>query len=115
MNKESRILSLFILHPSSFRGGDMARARQERDLVGQLVRHFEQAILSGQLAPGDLLPPERAISEQMDVSRTVVREALGRLASTGLVRSVHGSGTRVEAPTARPLADGYQRLVRQGQ
>jgi GntR family transcriptional repressor for pyruvate dehydrogenase complex len=88
----------------------MARA----DRVGEVVRHFEQAILAGRLGAGELLPSERAISNELHVSRTVVREALGRLASMGLVRSVHGSGTRVEAPSARPIADGYHRLLRQG-
>src|SRR5262245_4677424 len=51
----------------------------------------------------------------MNVSRTVVREALGRLASLGLVRAVHGSGTRVEAPSARPITQGYQRLIQRGE
>src|SRR5579884_3866213 len=86
----------------------------QADQVGKVVRHFEQAILSGALPPGHLLPPERALTRDLNVSRSVVREALGRLASMGLVRSVHGSGTRVEAPSARPIADGYHRLLRQG-
>src|SRR5262249_14746359 len=80
-----------------------------------LVEHFEQQILSGKLAPGDSLPSERAIVRDLGVSRTVVREALGRLASLGLVRSVHGSGTRVEAPSGRPISEGYQRLLRAGE
>lgn len=85
------------------------------DRVNELVRHFEAQILSGQLAPGDLLPSERAISVAMNVSRSVVREALGRLADRALVRSVHGSGTRVEAPSSRPITEGLQRLLRQGE
>jgi GntR family transcriptional repressor for pyruvate dehydrogenase complex len=85
------------------------------DRVGEVVRHFEQAILSGRLAPGELLPPERSIKEDLKVSRSAVREALSRLASMGLVRTIHGSGTRVEPPSPRPIADAYQRLLRQGQ
>ena len=85
------------------------------DRVTELVGHFEQQILSGKLVPGDLLPSERAISLEMRVSRSVVREAINRLASLGLVRSVHGSGTRVEAPSGRPISEGYQRLIRQGE
>jgi GntR family transcriptional repressor for pyruvate dehydrogenase complex len=81
------------------------------DHVTQIAAELEQAILSGELAPGDLLPSERDISAQRGVSRSVVREALGRLASLGLVRSVHGSGTRVEAPSSRPVTMGYQRLL----
>jgi GntR family transcriptional repressor for pyruvate dehydrogenase complex len=81
------------------------------DHVTQIAAELERAILSGELAPGDLLPSERDISARRGVSRSVVREALGRLASLGLVRSVHGSGTRVEAPSSRPVTVGYQRLL----
>jgi GntR family transcriptional repressor for pyruvate dehydrogenase complex len=81
------------------------------DHVSQIADQFERSILSGELAPGDLLPSEREISARMGVSRSVVREALGRLASLGLVRSVHGSGTRVEAPNSRAVMIGYQRLL----
>jgi GntR family transcriptional repressor for pyruvate dehydrogenase complex len=82
------------------------------DKVSALVAHFEQQILSGKLAPGDLLPSERSIK---GYSRSAVREAFNRLASLGLVRSVHGSGTRVEAPSGRPITEGYQRLLRRGE
>jgi GntR family transcriptional repressor for pyruvate dehydrogenase complex len=84
------------------------------DQVSKIVEHFEQQILSGKLAPGDLLPSERAISAQMNVGRSSVREAINRLASLGLVRSVHGSGTRVEAPSGRPITQTYERLLRHG-
>jgi GntR family transcriptional repressor for pyruvate dehydrogenase complex len=85
------------------------------DRVREVVAHLEQRILSGQLAPGDKVPAERDLSAALGVSRSVVREAIGRLASMGLVRSVHGSGTRVEAPNGRPITAGYQRLLRQGE
>ena len=85
------------------------------DRVTQTARRIEQDILSGKLAPGDSLPSEREISAEMGVSRSVVREALGRLASLGLVRSVHGSGTRVEAPSGKPITTGYQILLRRGE
>jgi GntR family transcriptional repressor for pyruvate dehydrogenase complex len=85
------------------------------DRVTEIAEGLERSILSGELAPGDLLPSEREISARMGVSRSVVREALGRLASLGLVRSVHGSGTRVEVPSGRPITVGYQRLLGQGE
>jgi GntR family transcriptional repressor for pyruvate dehydrogenase complex len=84
------------------------------DHVRRIAEQLEQAILSGEYAPGDALPSERELSDQLGVSRSVVREAIGRLASLGLVRSVQGSGTRVETPSSRPLTVGYQRLLRQG-
>jgi DNA-binding FadR family transcriptional regulator len=85
------------------------------DRVTETAQRIEQAILSGKLAAGDHLPSEREISAEMGVSRSVVREALSRLAIMGLVRSVHGSGTRVEAPSGKPIAAGYQILLRRGE
>jgi DNA-binding FadR family transcriptional regulator len=84
------------------------------DKVSKLVAHFEEQILSGALAPGDLLPSERALTGQWDMGRSGVREAINRLASLGLVRSVHGSGTRVEAPSGRPITQTYERMLRTG-
>lgn len=82
------------------------------DRVSQVVNWLEAEIVSGKMAPGDALPSERDISAQLGVSRSVVREAIGRLASLGLVRSQHGSGTRVEAPSSKQVVVGYQRLLR---
>lgn len=82
------------------------------DRVSEIAHRLEQTILSGELAPGDQLPSERDISAQLGVSRSVVREALGRLASLGMVRSVQGSGTRVQVPSGRQITVGYRRLLR---
>lgn len=84
------------------------------DRVSELVAHFEEQIVSGKLAPGDLLPSERALSDELNVGRSTVREAINRLVSLGLVRSVHGSGTRVEAPSGRPITQSIERLLRRG-
>src|SRR5207245_3593241 len=45
---------------------------------------IEEAIVSGELAPGTVLRQEQ-LSEQFKVSRTPIREALRRLAALGLV------------------------------
>ncbi len=46
------------------------------------------------------LPTEQAMTEQYGVSRTVVREAIARLKSEGLVETRQGSGTVVRDPKA---------------
>ena len=81
------------------------------DRVRQVAEQLERAILSGEMAPGEQLPSERDLSARLGVSRSVVREALGRLASLGLVRAVHGSGTRVEAADGRQVSVGFRRLL----
>ena len=55
---------------------------------------IEEAIVSGELAPGTVLRQEQ-LSEQFNVSRTPVREALRRLAALGLVSFVPNRGVRV--------------------
>lgn len=85
------------------------------DRVTQVAQKLEKAILTGKLAPGARLPSERDISTKLGVSRSVVREALGRLASLGLLRIQHGSGTRVVAPDGKQVAVGYERLLRQAE
>jgi GntR family transcriptional regulator, transcriptional repressor for pyruvate dehydrogenase complex len=52
-------------------------------------------ILAGTYAPGDALPSERRLSEDLGASRHVVREALKRLQQAGLVRISQGGATRV--------------------
>jgi len=84
------------------------------DRVAEITAHLEQLILSGKLKPDDRLPPERDLAEQWNVSRSVVREAIGRLAGVGLVRSRQGSGTRIGSPDGSHQLLNYQWLLKQG-
>ena len=49
-------------------------------------------IREGQLRPGERLPSERDLAEQLQVGRSSVREALRVLEVSGIVASRHGSG-----------------------
>jgi GntR family transcriptional repressor for pyruvate dehydrogenase complex len=51
-------------------------------------------IMSGRYAAGQSLPSERALSEQLAVSRSVLREALKRVAQLGLITTQHGGSSR---------------------
>jgi DNA-binding FadR family transcriptional regulator len=55
-------------------------------------------ILTGELAPGNPLPPERDLAERFDVSRIIVRSATHRLAELGLCRVRQGGATLVCDP-----------------
>ena len=41
-----------------------------------VARRLQQMILDGDLKPGDLIPSQRVLSQQFDVSRASLREAL---------------------------------------
>ncbi len=64
-------------------------------LSQQIVIQLCQLIRQGQIGPGDRLPPERDLAEQLGVSRASLREALRTLEVAGLVESRHGGGTYV--------------------
>jgi DNA-binding FadR family transcriptional regulator len=53
-------------------------------------------ILGGVYAPGDPLPSERVLSDELGVGRHAVREAIKRLQQAGLVEVAQGGATRVK-------------------
>ena len=65
------------------------------NLSSAVVDALRRQIIDGTLQPGDKLPAESALEQQFGVSRTVVREALSRLQTTGLVEKYRGKGTYV--------------------
>ena len=64
-------------------------------LYQQLAAELKQRIEGGVYPVGDKLPAERFIAEEMDVSRTVVREAIIMLEVEGYVEVRKGSGIHV--------------------
>src|SRR3954462_9385936 len=56
---------------------------------------LREQIMSGELSPGDPIPSERTLSDELGVNRHAVREALKRLQQAGLVRIAQGGATRV--------------------
>lgn len=67
-------------------------------LSEQLADALIAAIQAGQLKAGQRLPTEAALVQRFGVSRTVVREALSRLKTLGLLESRQGAGAFVREP-----------------
>ncbi|MCO4855068.1 FadR/GntR family transcriptional regulator [Herbaspirillum huttiense F1] len=72
-----------------------AAARGKTTLADHVTSVLAQQIRSGEFAPDARLPSEMELTERFSVSRTVIREAISRLKSEGLVGSRRGSGTVV--------------------
>jgi GntR family transcriptional regulator len=70
----------------------------EAPLWVQLRLLLKGQIESGVFAPGDQLPSEADLCERFNVSRTVVREALGQLVVDGRIYKVKGRGAFVSGP-----------------
>ena len=63
-----------------------------RALSEKIIAQISDALVSGELKPGDRLPPERELAEQFGVSRTVIRDAVKTLAGRGILHVKHGAG-----------------------
>jgi GntR family transcriptional repressor for pyruvate dehydrogenase complex len=66
--------------------------------AARIADQLLELIQVSKLNPGDRLPPERQLSELLEVSRPSLREALHILQAQGLVAIKHGQGTFVEEP-----------------
>jgi len=93
-----------------------APTRNGADRAGAIYQALRRAIIEQALEPGAKLP-EDAIGERFGVSRTLVRNALGRLAGEGLVELRRNHGAAVAKPNWDEARDifavrlGLERLV----
>jgi GntR family transcriptional repressor for pyruvate dehydrogenase complex len=72
-------------------------------LYEEVAARIRDLIASGELGPGQALPPERRLAEQFKVGRAVIREAIRQLEVSGLVESRHGGGNYVREVTVEHL------------
>ncbi len=68
---------------------------------------IEAQLSDGTLQPGDALPSERTLKEQLGISRATIRQAIKSLIDDGQLTSIVGTGTFViepqQAPSQNPL------------
>ncbi|MGQ9676114.1 MAG: FadR/GntR family transcriptional regulator [Chloroflexota bacterium] len=76
------------------------RRRHTYDVV---VEKIINSLAEGSLQPGDWLPPERALAQELQVSRATLREALKALETMGLVEVRRGEGTFIKKTSSRSL------------
>src|ERR1700752_1245153 len=67
-------------------------ARGARELLLSAVR---DAVRSGRLAPGTMLPPSRSLATDLGLARNTVAEAYAELVAEGWLASKQGAGTWV--------------------
>ncbi len=63
--------------------------------VDQIIDQIRTLITSGELNPGDKLPPERKLAEHFGVGRGQVRDAIQKLEFYGILKTLPQSGTVV--------------------
>ena len=79
-------------------------AREEK-AYARVIEKVKKMILSGELKPGEKLPPEREFAEKLDVSRNSVREAIRIMDMMGIVSSQQGSGNYVTCEFQKSITE----------
>lgn len=88
-------------------GAGLARPLDNRTLWEQVRDRLREDILAGRLEPGAELA-EVALAREFGTSRGPLREALGRLASEGLVKVTPRRGAVVTQLSRREFIEAYQ-------
>lgn len=71
------------------------RSVQKVTLTEAVIQEILSQVRDGRLAPGDRLPPEKTLMQQLGVSRPVLREALRSLATMNVIHIRPGYGAIV--------------------
>ena len=69
----------------------------------QIVNQVKYLVAAGRLAPGEEIPPIRALAEQLVINPNTVAKAYHELEREGVVTKRHGSGTFI-SDNGSPLA-----------
>ena len=70
-----------------------------------VIDHVREEVLHGNLRPGDRLPGERELAEQLGISRNSVREGLRILENMGITSSQHGAGHYISLNFDEPMTE----------
>jgi len=88
------------------------RKKAETPKLGtQVAELLKRRILSGVYAPGDKLPPELSLAEDLAVNRFTVREAMNQLEQLRLIERRPGVGTQVLDYSEHASVDVIEYLV----
>ena len=91
----------------------MAETGKKSKLYEEIVQQMLQRIRNGELNPGDRLPSERVLAEEMGVGRPVIREAIRSLELMGCIESRIGDGTYITAPSIENVVNPFSVVVSQ--
>ncbi|MBO0609335.1 FadR/GntR family transcriptional regulator [Myceligenerans salitolerans] len=78
----------------------------------RVLARIEAELVAGRWALGERLPGERALADELGVSRTSVREAIRILEAAGVVRTAVGSGPTAGAVVVDRPAAGLHMAMR---
>lgn len=75
------------------------------------VRYLCDEIKDGRIKIGDRLPTERALAQELSISRNSTREALRSLENMGLIESKQGSGSYFTGNVSKKFSEMIRLLI----
>lgn len=78
-----------------------------QSLQAKAYQYIQAKILAGEFSGGEILS-ELALSREIGVSRTPIREALGKLTGEGFLEQVRGRGTAVRKPNRVDVVEIFE-------
>jgi GntR family transcriptional repressor for pyruvate dehydrogenase complex len=85
------------------RGTPTGPVRMNRSPSSAVTHRLLELLLGESMRPGDRLPGERRLAEDLGVGRSAVREAISALEVLGIVETRSGSGTYLRSGTSELL------------
>ena len=73
----------------------MFRKIDRTNTFNDVLKQIIEQIQTGELKPGDALPAERILAEELGISRPALREVLKALSLLGITVSVHGGANYI--------------------
>jgi GntR family transcriptional regulator, transcriptional repressor for pyruvate dehydrogenase complex len=87
---------------------------QTATTLEETVERLGTAIRLGLLGPGDRLPPERELADQLGIARSTLRQALTSLTESGHLVALRGRGGGTFVSDAPPLAESSRVELSEG-
>jgi GntR family transcriptional repressor for pyruvate dehydrogenase complex len=84
---------------------------ERNSLADQVAKKILDLVRTGNLKPGDQLPPERDLAQMLQVSRPSLREAMRGLQILGVVKTRQGGGAYISSLDAADLLGPLQFLI----
>lgn len=82
-----------------------------RSVASKAADAIRDMVISGELRAGEMLPSERQLALELQISRPTLRQAIGSLTAGNILESRHGGGTFVTSLTPAVLTEPIKFLL----
>jgi len=82
---------------------DTFKSLKHNRIVDDIIDAIKQALIRGDLAPGQRLPSENVLTQRLGVGRGAIREAMKMLSALGVVEIKQGNGTYITSEPSHML------------